>query len=408
MPDHTFLDMRPIPSTGLDQTELTVAYETDRLGFLRRCVDEYGTIVRIGPATYVVADAAFAMTVMRKSNDLFETTRMLGREPSLGSQDPGHPAWQEWRQVVLAGQKDDAALAAHAAWVVDHTEGFCDRWLASGRIGDLRAELEVLSAASFARYAYGDAPYQDVVDRTREFLKALLVIVGSPIEIPRSLRFLPRKRRFDKTKAALEDSIGRVIPRAADDSLVGRIRDSGYEAESLQWYMVTMHAAGTVPTAALMWALVELARHPELADEVAETGDGEAFVKEVLRLWPATWVMMRETLADVSADGMTFPSGSVLLVSPFLIHRYAECFRDDPDTFRPQRWAGLRPSPGSYLPFGAGPHWCLGGRLAEVELNAIVPVLARRLRVHLDRESVGLDSRRSLQPDLNSLRVSAR
>jgi unspecific monooxygenase len=402
------LNLRQLPSTGLTQTQLTIAYETDRLGFLRRCVDEHGPLVQIGPETFLVADPAFTMNVLRHTHDQFEITRALGREPAQGSRSPGHDNWMTWRDVILGAQKNEQALDEHLDWVTAHTEKFCDRWIQVCRIKDLRMELELLSATSFARYAYGDGAYQDVVAKTQDFLRALLVIIGSPIEIPYNLRFLPRRRRFLKTREALEVAIGDAIPLASENSLVGEIRDSGYAPELLGRFMATMHAAGTVPTAVLMWALLELGRHPDMAEEIAETGDSDHFVKEILRLWPATWLIMRETLEDVTSEGVTFPAGSVVLLSPYLVHRYAPCFDDQPDAFRPDRWKGLRPPPGSYIPFGAGPSWCLGGRFAERELNTIVPVLARRLRVHVDTPEVKIDARRSLQPQLSSLRVSAR
>lgn len=399
---------RDLPTTGMSQSQLTIAYESDRIGFLRRCVAQHGPLVQLGPATYLVADHSYAMSVLKNTDEQFQMTRVLGREPAQGSRGPGHPKWLEWRDVMLTAQKSDRVLSTHLEWVDGHADAFCERWSRAGRIHDVRAELELLTASSFARYAYGEGADDEVVTRTREFLAALLVIIGSPFEIPHSLRFLPRKRRFFKARKALEEAIGDAIPMASEASVVGQIRNSGYPLALLQRYMTTMHAAGTVPTAVLMWALVELGRQPELADELAETGECGDFVKEVLRLWPATWLIMRETLEDVTCDGLSFPAGSVVLLSPFLVHRNAPCFGPDPEVFRPDRWVGLRPPPGSYIPFGAGPTWCLGGRFAERELNAIIPVLARRLRVASDTRDVALDDRRSLQPKLKSLRVTAR
>lgn len=394
--------------TGLSQTKLTLAYESDRIGFLRQCVDAHGPLVQLGPATFLVADPAMAMTVLRDEGQKFEITRILARDRSEGSRGPDHAPWLQWRDAVLSAQKDEGSLDEHMAWARPHAQTFCDRWAQAGIIDDLRGELEVLSATSFARYAYGEGTYDEVVRCTREFLAALLVIIGSPIELPGFLRILPRRRRFDRARRALEEAVRAAVPRATPDSVVGRVRDSGYDVDHLARYMVTQHAAGTVPTAVLMWALVELGRHPDVADEIARTGDSTHFVKELLRMWPATWIMMRETLEDVVADGHHFPKGSIILLSPYLIHRYAPCFQPDPDDFRPDRWEGLRPPSGSYVPFGAGPTWCVGGRFAERELNAVIPVIARTLVVELGDEPIALDDRRSLQPRIASIRVRPR
>ena len=121
------------------------------------------------------------------------------------------------------------------------------------------------------------------------------------------------------------------------------------------------------------WAL--LAERPELAPNA---------VDEALRFEPVTPFTARIATTDVEYRGVTFPEGTVVMVSAFTGNRDSRV-RTDPDTFDITREAGGARA----LTFGAGIHYCLGANLARAELQEALAFLAPRMRgLELDGDPV--------------------
>ena len=70
---------------------------------------------------------------------------------------------------------------------------------------------------------------------------------------------------------------------------------------------------------------------------------------------------------------------------PWVVHRHNKLW-PDPDRFDPDRFspdgAGAR-SRYAYIPFGVGPHVCVGASLALTEILIAVAILAQRFRFRL-------------------------
>jgi pentalenene oxygenase len=176
-------------------------------------------------------------------------------------------------------------------------------------------------------------------------------------------------------------------------------------------------AAHDVPASALASAVAELARDARSQDAIADAAaawDGRGrpppqvswFVDEVLRLWPPTWGLSR-TAGDGAVCGQwPVPPGTTVMMPLWVRHRVASCY-SDPERFHPERWAGVSPRAGDFLPFSAGPRWCPGERLARAEMAATVAVLARRTRLRLVGE-IRPDIRRTLSPSGFRLEVRPR
>jgi len=168
--------------------------------------------------------------------------------------------------------------------------------------------------------------------------------------------------------------------------------------------VVTLFVAGHETTAtSLGWSLYLLARHPEILSRVvAEAdafGDGpiEDFdpnqlplttrvFREALRLYPPVTLFPRRSLEPVEICGTTLPARTIVFVSAYAQHRRADVWDDpdrfDPDRFLPEREA-TRPK-GSYLPFSAGPRFCIGMHFAMMEGPIILATLLRRFRFEID------------------------
>jgi cytochrome P450 len=128
----------------------------------------------------------------------------------------------------------------------------------------------------------------------------------------------------------------------------------------------------------LSYALLLLARHPEHAEGVRAEAGATALanleqttrvIKEALRLYPPAWFLGREALRPARLGAYEVPAGAQIWIFTWAIHRSARWY-DAPATFRPERWttAFERSLPKTaYLPFGAGPRVCIGGRFALLE-----------------------------------------
>jgi cytochrome P450 len=145
---------------------------------------------------------------------------------------------------------------------------------------------------------------------------------------------------------------------------------------------------------ALAWSCHLLARHPAVQDavraEALTARDGETplrtrVLNEVMRLYPPTWLFIREPqVADQLPSGVTMRPGDKLYLCPYTMHRHPQWWRD-PDRFDPDRFAdeAVRTRPRfAYFPFGGGARQCLGEPFARMEVLMILGALLRQFRLH--------------------------
>jgi cytochrome P450 len=111
----------------------------------------------------------------------------------------------------------------------------------------------------------------------------------------------------------------------------------------------------------------------------------EQVVTESMRLYPPAWILGRRALVDYRLREYLVPAGSLIILSPYIVHRDPRHFHE-PDRFHPDRWTPefrARLAPFAYFPFGGGARRCIGESFAWMELVLVVSAIARRWRLRL-------------------------
>lgn len=109
-------------------------------------------------------------------------------------------------------------------------------------------------------------------------------------------------------------------------------------------------------------------------------------IMETMRLYPIAVAQMRTATKDFLFEGHLIKEGEMMYIGTSVAHFMDEHFPDakkfDIDRFQKPRAEHLKP--GTYSPYGRGPHTCLGKSLAEVQLALTMARLFYKLDLELE------------------------
>jgi cytochrome P450 len=378
--------------------------------FPRRCLDEPVVSLRaLGRPLLLAAGPEAMQGVLVAQAGQYQRMRVGQRvlSPIVGRGllvSEGE-TWRRQRRVMAPAftPRGVPVLAGHIAACADRA---C-RGLDTDRPVDLfstmrRLALDVAAVSMFSLdIGAFDQPLRDAVTC---FMTGIGTPRPSDFLLPPGMPTLLgwRRRRFRRRWVAL---VGQIIaarqagrptdtPRDLFDLMEAAFgAEGGGTTSELIDEVATMIVAGHETTASvLFWACLLLARSPRWQDEMARevrdmdlSPDGAAttlpalhvttaIVRETLRLYPPAFMSGRESIRDTDLCGQAVPQGAMLLLPFWMLHRNPALWRD-PDRFDPARFLEQPDPPRfSFLPFGAGPHVCIGAQLAMTEA---VLVLAR-------------------------------
>jgi cytochrome P450 len=289
---------------------------------------------------------------------------------------------------------------------------------AVAEVGDFMARitLEVLEQTLFSQ-GLGQEPsaFQQAITRYFDTFGRVdpLDLLGAPAFIPRIGRWRGRAvlKFFDEAVDAIIGSrralieAGREPPRdlltlllAARDPETGR----GLPEASIRANIITFINAGHETTAnALTWTLYLLSQSPEWRARAEVEADSafdperpgsldrcpllRAVLDEAMRLYPPVALLSREAIADDTIHGARVPAGTIVLISPYVLHRHRDLW-ESPDAYDPSRFIGERRERidrFAYIPFGAGPRVCIGMAFAIQEAIIVLANLLRAFRFDL-------------------------
>jgi cytochrome P450 len=160
-------------------------------------------------------------------------------------------------------------------------------------------------------------------------------------------------------------------------------------------------------SSALTWWIGLMATHPDIVEKLRSEIEGanlgnppmediarlpylNATIKEAMRLYsPSTALFTRVALRDVMIGETAVSKGTLVAVPIWSLHHDERSFAE-PDSFRPDRFMpDASPIPRSaYMPFGAGPHFCLGQHFASMEMALIAAHLVQNFDFALEDGAV--------------------
>jgi cytochrome P450 len=259
----------------------------------------------------------------------------------------------------------------------------------------MRRFLEELFAALAS-----DGRVEFIADFAKPYPSLVIAeVMGAPLtDAPRLHRWSNViQRQFDPTSLMSErEQIERAVTEfyAYEDRLIAA-RRSGVGGDSIDLISALIKAeesgdrlsddelrnlvlnilVGGVDTSQsqLAHAVRLLAEHPEQWEVLRSDPRGlaSAAVDEALRYEPITPFTARILIDDVDYRGVSFPAGSIVLVSAWHAHRDAA----RPDTFDLTADRGRD----RLITFGAGIHYCAGANLARAEMQEALAFLAERV-----------------------------
>lgn len=320
---------------------------------------------------------------------------------------------EQWRRQreLLQPAFAPAKLSAFSESIVELAAETVDRW-DDGEVIVATREFSELTLSILTKTLF-DLEMDERRDVVRAATRRLqtLADVRRPtamlpvwLPTPAQLRFRRSMSRFDDLVETLiaerrqqapdrPDLLSTMLAAAADD-------ESGWTDREIRDNLLTFLFAGHETTAlALAYTATLLASHADererLEAELASELDGDPTTEaltaleytdrvldESLRLYPPSYILVREAREDVHVEGYLIPEGTKVTMPQYAIHR-DERWYDDPERFDPDRWADERAAERpeyAFFPFGGGPRHCVGMRFARMELQLVLATVARRVR----------------------------
>jgi cytochrome P450 len=395
------------------------SFKKDAIGFLSQSVRDHGDVVRLrfGPVVaHLVNRPEYAEQVLSRGASRYDKhTRSVARlravcGGSLLSSDG--PAWLRHRRLIQPvfqpryleslGSTIDETMAA----TLDHWS----RLSATNGSIDIVSEMARLTIAIAAKILFASDVGEDA-ETVESSLAVILDDTWRRLEAPLDPSMISRKfhrRRFREAVGRIDAIVYRIIDQRrrcglVNDDLLSRLliahegqSETRLTDQELRDAVVTLLLAGHETTAnALAWTFYLVSHAPEKNFELA---DLRTVFSEAIRLYPSIWIIERRVIENDRIGSYAIPRGTTVLISPYLLHRHKE-FWPRPEEFIPERFepdqlenrqACTRPR-GAYIPFGLGPHRCIGEHMASLVATRIMANVFAKFRLRwIPGQTVGM------------------
>lgn len=372
------------------------AFQRDTLSFMLdrgSAATEPLVKLRVGfSPVFLVSDPSLAKQVLKESEDKLDKGRLiwkmrevLGRSSLTISGDEHRVRRSAIHQKLATGVAGD---------YIPIISSIIDRWVAELTAQQNNIELHQATARLAMRIIGAIVFGHNVLSRADETAIVEAVALAEDDLAARIFQILPdmpwqkksKKEKLARAKAIMTNVVARNRPNATKGSLMEAFEELGLDDKTLNEEVLLMllsghHTSGT----AMAWLVYYLATDSKLNEKVMQEAVGlsngakelsasdirkapisKQFVQEVVRLYPSTYWLSRETKRTVELGGRVLKKGTSLIISPWQYHRDPR-FWDEPNQFNIERkYAGDH-----FMPFGAGARACVGLNLAMLELQLL-------------------------------------
>lgn len=413
----------PTPLPVLGWSPWLFRFALDPLASLENMRQRYGDILHFGFANYpvvVIFHPDFNRHILRDPSTFYSYDMELvplpvPKESSFLRLTTGLPLMNGARHVdhrtALLPYFHKKFITRYYEACIEITERKMAPWKAGIEV-DMRAEMEQLAMWLATEPVLGLDPQNEGEAIGRQ-LERTMKLVMNPfvLMLPYNIPGFPFHTLM-KDADEMEQVVRKVIARKREQGLTGndilsimiQMHDQDPEQmteRELIGHTTIMFRGGYNPSGmVLYWAIFLLSQHSTALQQVLAELDqriqGEApslealehlpylegILKETMRLFPAgTWTA-RLAMQDFELDSHPLPKGTWVVMSPYVTHRIPELF-PDPYQFKPERWLSIHPSAYEFMPFSAGPRYCIGTSLAMMQLKIAMSILLRRYRYAL-------------------------
>ena len=361
--------MYAAPGPGLQILTDLPRLRRDPLGTMVDYHRKYGDIVRLGHGSisvHLLGHPAHADHVLRRAHAKYDRqTRSANAVRDVTGESlltNDGDAWRGHRLLMQPFFKEES-LGALKSTVLDATNAMIDRWLQTNEI-DIAAEMTRLTSTIVARAFFG-------ADLDDDVARLMPLVLEETYERSTAIFPFGASRELLSARDELRVAVERILSRG-DSPLLEHLRE--LSPQELRNETLALLLAGQETTAnALAWTFALIGDGPH---------DPKAAVQEAMRLYPPIWIVERRAMEPDEIAGFEIPSDSVVYISPYVLHRHRDFWRD-PERFDPSRFPEAERSE-AYLPFGAGPHRCIGAAFAMIEAPLVIATVRERCIVEID------------------------
>jgi len=252
----------------------------------------------------------------------------------------------------------------------------------------------------------------DLTENAREVSRDLRLVLETAPRFTRPFKVTPQGQALERLNQLADRLIdSRSEADDSPDGLIDRMLEAGIDRDLVRGETVftLTGVIGEIPyVLESAWWLLD--RHPDVADRLAQECQGaaeqltagnlhptempylRAFMNETLRINPPVRFIDRCPVSGTRELGdERVGSRANLLVSPLVTHLDPTVF-PEPDQFRPERMMNddgraVGHGRGRFIPFGLGPHACLGAPFARMSISIALALTAERWRLRTDPQA---------------------
>ncbi|MEO8416228.1 MAG: cytochrome P450 [Ginsengibacter sp.] len=399
------------------------SFRRDSLGFLKNIAHQYGDIVHFKMGTLRIVllnhpDFIKEVLSIQHSNFVkgrpLEMAKELLGEGLLTSEGEFHKRQSRTIQAAFHTRMMNAYAPAMTAYTIRLMKGWKD-----GMIVDMMEEMVKMSTGIAAKTLF-NVDIKEEAPEINQALESILTLFGRislpfaklslKLPFPGTIRFLKAKARLDHTiykiiderrssKLNNGDLLSLLLHAQEETGSGGGMSDQQIRDEALTLFLTAFDTTSL----ALTWTWYLLSQNPEAEAELHEEVDRvlqgriptledysqlkytRMVFAESMRMYPPIYIIARQALEDFSIGNYIVPGGTIVLMSPYLIHHDPR-FHPEPGKFNPHSRAerpGVQHPGYEYFPFSGGPRSCIGQHYAWLEGVLVLASIAQFWRLKL-------------------------